>query len=243
MAAHDDTARRPEGSAPPGQPSWTSLHSWIFLAIIAVGLLAVVVQNRYHYISPLGLGKAYRIDRFFGGIQEFDPDKGWIKAVLQSPSPSPPSISMMQPPQPQSGPSVPLQMPGTTPPPSTAEIPGSPPMPSSVHREEPSSPKAMTTPPKETVKPKEQAKKETRELSRAEKLEAFNKAFPDYGKEEFALANDDLYPDWKKNVAPTGTWHEFLQVYGDFVQWWNDQGQPPEPGMKLWKDFLATHSH
>jgi hypothetical protein len=232
MAAQDDNAPRP------GSFGWTAMHSWIFIAIIAAGLLIVVVQNRYHYISPLGLGKAYRIDKLFGGIQEFDPDKGWVKAIIQNPS-APSPMSMMQPPM-QPGPGLPSQVPGMMPPPSVTEPPGIPPKASTKPREEPGLQPPMTQLPKEAAKPKEQTKKETREPTQAEKLEAFQKTFPDYGKEEFALANDDLYPDWKKRVAPAGTWSEFLQVYGDFVQWWNDKGQPPEPGMKLWREFLAT---
>jgi hypothetical protein len=86
MAAQDDNAPRP------GSFGWTAMHSWIFIAIIAAGLLIVVVQNRYHYISPLGLGKAYRIDKLFGGIQEFDPDKGWVKAIIQNPPGPSPSV-------------------------------------------------------------------------------------------------------------------------------------------------------
>ncbi len=50
---------------------WTSLHSWIFLAIVILAVLVMGFQNRYHYLSPLGLGKAYRIDKLFGGIQEY----------------------------------------------------------------------------------------------------------------------------------------------------------------------------
>ena len=69
---------------------------------------------------------------------------------------------------------------------------------------------------------------------------AFSKSFPDYGEEEFQLANDDLYPDWKRTYAPDGTWLEFLKVYGEFIEWWTDAGSPPEPGFKLWKDFLGT---
>ncbi|MBI5570002.1 MAG: hypothetical protein HY914_08665 [Desulfomonile tiedjei] len=233
MAAQDDNARRP------GDFGWTAMHSWIFLAIIAVGLLIVVVQNRYYYISPLGIGKAYRIDKMFGGIQEFDPDKGWVKALIQNP-PAPSPMSMMQPPMQPGGPSLPSQMPGMMQPPLVSESPTTPSKPPTAAREEPGLQPPVTQLPKEASKPKEQTKKETREPSPAEKLEMFKKVFPDYGKEEFALANDDLYPDWKKKAAPAGTWSEFLQVYGDFVQWWNDQGQPPEPGMKLWRDFLAS---
>jgi hypothetical protein len=84
------------------------------------------------------------------------------------------------------------------------------------------------------------SKETPKELTEEEKLQVFKKVFPEFGKDEFQLANDDLYPDWKKTVSPTGTWSDFLSVYGDFVQWWNDQGSPPEPGYKLWRDFLAN---
>ncbi len=60
----------------------------IFLAIVALGLIVVGFENRYHYLSPLGLGKAYRIDKFFGGIQEFDPSQGWVVASFKSDAPS-----------------------------------------------------------------------------------------------------------------------------------------------------------
>ena len=96
MIVNDNDARRPESVAPRSASGWTSLHSWIFLAVVAVGLLLIGIQNRYHYLSPLGLGKAYRIDKLFGGIQEFDPTQGWIKAQLQA-SALPPTMSMMPP--------------------------------------------------------------------------------------------------------------------------------------------------
>lgn len=62
---------------------WTGLHSWIFLSIVFLGVLIMAFQNRYHYISPQGLGKAYRIDKVFEEIQEYDPAQGWIVAQFQ----------------------------------------------------------------------------------------------------------------------------------------------------------------
>ena len=104
-------------------------------------------------------------------------------------------------------------------------------------QEEETSPSAVTkeAPPKTAARGKESP-----EMSLDERVKLFQKAFPGFGKEEFQLANDDLYPDWKKNIAPNGTWPEFLGVYREFVQWWTDQGSPPETGSKLWKDFLTS---
>ena len=88
--------------------------------------------------------------------------------------------------------------------------------------------------------PKEAAAPPAPTMSREERFKAFRKFYPDYGEEEFQLANDDLFPDWKRTLAPDGNWKEFLPVYGEFIQWWTDAGSPPEPGFKLWRDFLAT---
>ena len=132
---------------------------------------------------------------------------------------------------------VPMRMPGTLPtPPGTVGV-GTAQTPES--QEEEATPPAITkeAPPKTAARGKESP-----ELSLDERVKQFQKAFPGFGKEEFQLANDDLYPDWKKNVAPNGTWLEFLGVYRDFVQWWTDQGSPPEAGSKLWKDFLTLRS-
>ncbi len=40
------------------------------------------------------------------------------------------------------------------------------------------------------------------ELSAKEKRQAYDKAFPGFGPLEFEFASEDLYPDWKKNIAP-----------------------------------------
>lgn len=213
---------------------WTNIHSWVFLGIVAVGLLVLGVQNRYHYLSPLGLGKAYRIDKLFGGIQEFDPLKGWVVAQLQM-APPQQAMSMLEP-------SAPLMPPGSM------NMPGS--MPPSVDMVQP---KAAAAPTMEKegvsvvpVQPKEQiAATATRpatvpEMNKEEKYKLFQKMFADFGEEEFQLANDDLYPDWRKRFAVNGNWPEFLGVYRDFIQWWNDAGNPSESGFKLWQDFLST---
>ncbi len=207
---------------------WTSIHSWIFLGIVILAVLVMGFQNRYHYLSPLGLGKAYRIDKLFGGIQEYDPSKGWIVAQLQ---PLQQQMSMSgQAPEPSQA--VPMHMPGALPSqPGTIGVGTTP-----ESQEEEASPAAT-----KEAQPKTAAQgKESPELSLDERVKQFQKAFPGFGKEEFQLANDDLYPDWKKNIAPNGTWPEFLGVYREFVQWWTDQGSPPEAGSKLWKDFLAS---
>lgn len=246
MIVNDDASRRPDRSQG-STTGWTSLHSWIFLAIVAVGLLLIGIQNRYHYLSPLGLGKAYRIDKLFGGIQEFDPTQGWIKAQLQAMPP--PTMSMM-PPQP-SGSAVPMNMPGTLPPPGSAVQPSvTPPgqaeketVTSSVTVEEIAAEKQPAQSAKEEASPPPEAAPpppKPVELTTEQKFEAFKEHFPDFGKDEFQLANDDLYPDWKKRMNPQGTWQQFLSVYGDFIQWWTDAGSPAESGFKLWNDFLEA---
>lgn len=259
MIAPEDARRVDPKNNRTGQ-GWSSLHSWIFLAIVAVGLLVIGWQNRYFYLSPLGLGKAYRIDKLFGGIQEFEPSKGWVRAQIPSgpppPATPPQAMSMNEPPMHTGAPAMPmnvppsvLQTPPATPslppqPKVTAEEPAPPPQVASKETAEEPLPKTASsaTETTETAEPKETkapAPPPPSELTEKEKLDAFHKVFPTFGKDEFQLANDDLYPDWKKRVSPDGTWEEFLDVYGQFVQWWNDQGSPPEPGFKLWKEFTA----
>jgi hypothetical protein len=267
MIVSDEDVRRPDKKDSGSPSGWTSLHSWIFLAIVAVGLAVIGVQNRYFYLSPLGLGKAYRIDKFFGGIQEFHPDNGWIKADI--PVGPPPQAAAMMPPSAPPGspgsPTVPMNMPGAMMPGSS--VPGMsmhmpPPgaVPAPAHYGDPDTPPISVAARKESVPQPgkgetlpQTVKKESApppqmapppppapELSPEEKYKAFQRRFPDFGQQEFQLANDDLYPDWKKSVGPTASWGEFLELYGDFVQWWQDAGSPSESGFKLWKDFLAT---
>ncbi len=217
---------------------WTNLHSWVFLAIVALGLLVLGVQNRYHYLSPLGLGKAYRIDKLFGGIQEFDPSKGWIVAQLQM---VPPQQAMsMAPPSAPLVPSSQMNLPGSMP--SSGDV-VQPKAAVAPTMEKESTPAAtVAQPPKEQVAVTPTRPAVTPEMSKEEKFKLFQKTFADFGQEEFQLANDDLYPDWRKRYAPNGNWPEFLGVYRDFIQWWNDAGNPTESGFKLWQDFLSTRS-
>jgi hypothetical protein len=205
----------------------------------------VGLQNRYHYLSPLGLGKAYRIDKLFGGIQEFDPARGWVKAQLDIAVP--PQAAVMMPPAglPPSQ-SPPISLPGSIPQmsPTVESAPGEA---SLDRREEVTSPAPRERPADigsstKVATPPSQPGATTggRELTEAERFAAFRNVFPDFGKDEFQLANDDLYPDWKKNLKPSGTWPEFLIEYQGFIQWWADSGSPPEPGFKLWKDYLKA---
>jgi hypothetical protein len=236
--ALNDEGRRPENQEEQNAAGWTTLHSWIFLGIVALGLVVIAIQNRYHYLSPLGLGKAYRIDKFLGGIQEFDPGQGWIKAQLEAP---PQPISMLPPSGVPGAPTVP----GSAPSPGNqvrSSVPVAHPQEGSVGGSAPQEKKERSSAPapQPQVTTQPQALPKTQELSPAEKFASFKKEFPDFGKDEYQLANDDLYPDWKANVNPKGTWKEFLPVYRDFIQWWTDAGSPPEPGFKLWKKFLKS---
>jgi len=234
MLSSDATRNGETGQAPKPAVGWTLLHSWIFLIIVALGVAVIAMQNRYHYLSPLGLGKAYRIDKLFGSIQEFDPAAGWITAQLTAPKPSP-ALSMMEPPgSPIGSHAVPMNMPAP-PPLNETPVPAQPT--DKGLSEQPAATSPQLTPPQVASLP---AVKEAPELSKEEKFQKFQKLFPQFGQEEFQLANDDLYPDWKANVSKSGTWDQFITVYGDFVQWWLDAGSPPEPGFKLWKDFLAS---
>jgi len=220
-----DDPRRPEQRGLRTGPGWTSLHSWIFLAVVALALLVMGLQNRYHYLNPQGLGKAYRIDKLFGGIQEYEPSRGWITAQLQSAPPGQ-GFSMMEPSGVDSQ-AVPMHMPG-------AMVPGAEVRPPSMPPAQNAAKEQMTA----RAQPPAAAKAAP-EMSVEDRYKAFKKAFPEFGQDEFQLANDDLYPDWKKNEAPNGTWPQFLALYKDFIQWWADAGSPPEPGHKLWKDFRS----
>jgi hypothetical protein len=261
MTLNDKSTQRldPERGQRPAR-GWTQIHSWVFLAIVAIGLAVIVAENRYHYLSPLGLGKAYRIDKLFGGIQEFHPTNGWIAAQLAS---GPPSRQASVPGLPPSAGSqaVPMNMPAPSPATSPAPSPGEvvPPSAAQPSPSEATTPKVLKETPGQPAPPKERvaaavtpekqgapveetpaAAEAPSPMSRDERLRAFKQQYPDYGEEEFQLANDDLFPDWKKKVAPNGTWPEFLKVYHEFVQWWADSGSPPEPGFQLWQKFLAS---
>ena len=243
MIAQDNSVRNLEQRSGKETPGWSALHSWIFLAVVAVGFVVLGWQNRYHYLSPLGLGKAYRIDKLFGGIQEFDPSGSWITAQLQL-MPPPQAMSMMEPPSPGSQ-AVPMNMPGSGRPPFSMAEPQVAAGPDAQKEENlhSTSPKEVPGSPASIQPPSSSAKQVMEgELGKEEKFRSFQKVFPEFGQDEFQLATDDLYPDWKKNVAPNGNWNEFLAMYKDFILWWNDAGSPPEPVFKLWKDFLAGGS-
>lgn len=241
MVVQDDSERKLEQINGSMSSGWSLVHSWIFLAIVAIGFTVIAWQNRYHYLSPLGLGKAYRIDKLFGGIQEFDPAAGWVTAQLQTMGP-PQAMSMMEPPSSTSQ-AVPMNMPGPARP-GIAESPvsGAP----DVRRDESFAQERDREIPKTqvAVQPPStfsaQNVPQAQEMGKEEKLGYFQKYFPEFGQDEFQLANDDLYPDWKNRIAPNGNWNQFLGVYKNFVQWWTDAGSPPEPGLKLWNDFLAS---
>jgi len=236
--------RRPDSDNSKLTPGWTKLHSWVFLGIIAIGFLILGVQNRYHYLSPAGLGKAYRIDKLFGGIQEFHPNKGWITAQLQSITP-PTAMSMLEPSS--SGPQLPqvapMNVPAAAPPVMEKEPEVSPSEPVAQNKESVSSPQ-----PNESLSDSNPSapatvsaiKPSQSEMSSEEKLKLFQTTFPDFGEDEFQLANDDLFPDWKKRIAPNGTWGDFLMTYKDFIRWWKDAGNPAESGTKLWQEYLAA---
>ncbi|MGC8603071.1 MAG: hypothetical protein ACP5VS_05205, partial [Desulfomonilaceae bacterium] len=236
--------RRPDLDNLKLAPGWTKIHSWVFLVIIALGFLIIGVQNRYHYLSPIGLGKAYRIDKLFGGIQEFDPERGWVVAQLQSVSPPAP-MSMLEPSS--SGPQVPEVAPTKTPEDSSSTIEKQSDEPSVnvlLPKEETNtSPQSKESAPSSVVSTPvspSAIKTPVIELSSEEKYKIFHQMFPDFGEDEFQLANDDLFPDWQKKYAPNGTWNEFLVTYKDFIRWWNDAGNPAETGVKLWQEFLAA---
>ena len=236
MIVNDKGVRRPDPKGQRFTGGWTSVHSWIFLAIAALGLIVIGLQNRYHYLSPLGLGKAYRIDKFFGSIQEFDPGQGWVVAKLLA-GPPQHALSMMEPPTPGSY-AVPMNMPVAVPSPGEPIEAGRA-LPQGLYKEESSAAQIQREIPLAVAPPQAALPKEAPEMGKEERLKKFKMAFPDFGQDVFQLANDDLYPDWKKSVAPNGTWPEFLTVFNDFMQWWNDAGSPQKPGFKLWKEFLA----
>jgi hypothetical protein len=245
MALHNDEFEHTDSE--PGvrlKPGWTALHSWIFLVIVAIGLLAILLQNRYHYLSPLGLGKAYRIDKLFGSIQEFDPSDGWISARLMGAPPT--QMSGMAPSPHVGSQAVPMNMPAPRPGEMVGSAGNAPaeqaPIPSATERMEvsPGTPAAPEPRTKPAVREAPPAVREKPEMGPEERLSVFLKAFPDYGEEEYQLANDDLYPAWKKAMAPQGTWPEFVNVYREFINWWVAEGSPAESGLKLWGDFMAT---
>jgi hypothetical protein len=246
LAEHSGSGRENAGRAGVS-PGWTAIHSWTFLAIVAVGLAVIIVQNRYHYLNPQGLGKAYRIDKLFGGIQEFDPSNGWIRAQLQTPPQMGPMSGLSEPPADPTRRAVPMNMPGMGPGASMSPTPGSSGKPIEEQdaegpSEAPQKAPVTTARPLQPPSAKESpaaGEEPAPEPSRDEKFKSFMAAFPEYGEDEFQLANDDLYPDWRKRSGDKGTWKDFLKVYGEFIQWYIANDSPQESGAKLWRRFLA----
>ncbi|MBM4327019.1 MAG: hypothetical protein FJ118_07630 [Deltaproteobacteria bacterium] len=236
MALHpNDSQRQPIRSGGQMTPGWTKMHSWVFLGVVAVGFLLILVQNRYSYLMPPAAGTAYRVSKIFGSIEEFNPSAGWVSAQLGARIS--PQASVMPEAPPFESQAVPMRVPAgakpeVAPPQRKAEVTPAPP-----ERRDPSaSVKEQTLPPprpKETTKPEPAGGKE-------EQYQLFVKIFPDYGEAEFQLAREDLFPDWRKRVAPRGTWPQFIEVYKEFVDWWVDQGSPADSGFKLWQDFLVA---
>ncbi len=254
---HSEEIQRPRSAqAQSRQTGWTRTHSWAFLVIVGIGLAIIAMENRYHYLSPLGLGKAYRIDKLFGSIQEFDPVDGWIIAKLTGGPP--PQMQGMAPAPSVGAPPVPMNIPAAGPPetptPSSAvtgEEPRTPAVQPAERRVAGVEKPADETPgegPAEAektpvVQPEEKPTGRRAaaqpQLSREECFKLFMKQYPDFTKEEFQLAYEDLFPDWKKKT-PNATWQDFMNVYGDFIEWWNDAGQPQKSGIDLWKEFLTS---
>ncbi len=247
MVNHNDGTRNPGhlgGNAKP-VTGWTKTHSWMFLVIVTASLVIIGFQNRYHYFPAQVSGHTYRVDKLFGTLQQFDGDKGWVRADLPrdllSEASTAPRLAAPPLGEPPAGAATTPRPPGTvprlpkvSPDPPTPEIPNrvSPPAeppaePPRLERTTPAVPMVPTPPP-------------PKEPGREDHLRVFKETFEDFGEEEFKLAHDDLYPDWKKHVNPGGTWPEFLEVYREFVQWWIDSGTPAEAGFKLWKKFLTT---
>jgi hypothetical protein len=226
---------------------WTKTHSWMFLAIVTISLAMIAFQNRYHYFAPQGPGKTYRVDKLYGTLQQLDGEKGWVTAE------PPLEIATAQPVQPLSAAPSPNRdlgpMSGRTgSSPTRTEQPAFPPgspdlpratVPEPSARSVPAVP-VTSSPLDPSSKTKQPAPVVTIEPSEDEKFRMFKDAFEDYGEEEFKLAANDLYPDWKKNVNPAGTWTEFLELYREFIQWWITSGSPAESGLKLWKNFLKA---
>ncbi|MEW6350488.1 MAG: hypothetical protein AB1646_15600 [Thermodesulfobacteriota bacterium] len=247
MGNHNDGTRNLGHLGGNGKPvtGWTKIHSWMFLVIVTASLAIIGFQNRYHYFAPQGSGNTYRVDKLFGTLQQFDGDRGWVKADLIR------DLSPEEPTRPRTAaPPLSESAVGT---PGTPALPGTPPRLPRVDLDVPKrgipSPEAPPVEPPGRVSvqappaPVVPTPSPRKEAGRAENLRVFKETFDDFGDEEFKLAHDDLYPAWKKNINPAGTWREFLGVYREFVQWWMDSGAPNEPGFKLWEKFIETKGH
>jgi hypothetical protein len=232
-------------SADRANPGWSSLHSWVFIVIVALGLLLTGYLNRYEYFS-VG-AKAYRVSKITGGIQEYNPIQGWVAAGFSETPPDMYASSTTQEP--------------ITPPPSPVEEPsqaaGAPEQTLIVGEEAtpepepapedtaPQSPEPDSEPEETQIEPAEvddsgvQPSDQEPEMSVEDRFKAFLQLNPGYGEEEFKLANETLYPHWKENIKPGGNFVQFLSAYKKFTQWWIDAGSPREPGFQLWKRFLS----
>ena len=242
-------------------PGWTKIHSWIFVILVAAGLALIAFQNRYHYIMPDTTGKAFRISKLTGAVQEYDPSVGWMSAQIsgnapigssptsndQEPTVSEPSAVPMTVPPGTRPETVPTQgsnlTENTSSQPNTSaktEEPSSGSVSENTVSSQPGSQPSTSVQTERTSRPSQPTS--SAPLSREEKYRTFKEAFPDYGEPEFELASEDLFPEWRQRVAPNGTWQQFLSVYKEFIDWWTAQGQPQESGMKLWQKFLASRN-
>lgn len=235
MADERDRGLNP-GSAT--RQGWSSLHSWVFIVIVALGFVVTGYFNRYEY---LGSGhKAYRVSKITGAIQEYDPYQGWSRAQFQGASSD--MAASVQPTQPM------------TPPPSSVETPSQPqtPVEQDLVAEEDQAPEpepvadleqepenALSQSPEATESTEPESDYREPDMSVEDRYKAFLQLNPGYGEEEFKLANETLFPHWKQNLNPDGNFVQFLSMYKKFTQWWIDAGSPRAPGFQLWKRFLT----
>ncbi len=250
---YDEPANSQAKSGPRIAPGWTKTHSWIFLGLVAVGLLVIVFQNRYFYLMPEGAAKLFRISKLSGSIQEYDPSGAWVAPQFAS-TERPQVSEQSSPPSRVASQAVPMNVPaGTEPkvaPPQRFSIAESKPetveppvvKPQTMAPQAPSTTGPATESPRTREAPAARpapAPREQTAMSREQKFKAFKQMFPDYSDAEFELADEDLFPDWQKKLAPNGSWSEFLKVYKEFIDWFNAQGSPEESGTQLWEEFLA----
>lgn len=258
-----DTRRQPSEKPVSTDRGWNAIHSWIFLVIVALAVVAMVVQNRYEYLRADDTGTIYRVDKFFGSLQELSPTSGWVAArpvplaeriphaaepvrepaspavaeTVPLPAPAEPRAAAPEPAQPLTEEPKKSAL-ATNEPPSLAEaaarepVGDESPVPDGAVIPQPGN--QMESQPAREAEPAPPAPAMTKE----QRFKVFKERFPDYGRDEFSLADEDLYPDWKKRVGEDVPWPEFLTVYDEFITWWVEAGRPAEEGMKLWNDFL-----
>ena len=202
---------------------WTKLHSWIFLAIVTGTLAFMAFQNRYQYFPPQEHAKPYRVDKLFGQVQLYESERGWVPVETSQ------EVSV-QPTRPT--PIVPRPNPTPQPSASSTELP----------QVKPNPPRPVISVPAPVPPPEPPSVPAVTEPTRADKWAAFHQAFPTFGKEEFDLAADDLYPTWKARANRSGTWPEFLEEYRRFIDWWIKKGSPADQtGVELWNAFLKDN--